>query len=95
MSAMLRRGEAHLRKFKMAAVEVAKFYGASGVGEWDDLPDFYKKFLLDNVPYDVLIQPLVWRDRGNGLSWRQMSNKYGVSVQTVRTVCKRAYLCGK
>jgi hypothetical protein len=80
-------------RYQHAAVEVVKLYGIVGVSEWHELPEHWRRFVVDNVSYICLIRPLVWRDRGNGLSWKQISIKYGVTVQNVRTICKKAYLC--
>lgn len=79
-------------RYMRAAVEVARLYGVVGVEGWDDLPKPWRRFIVDNVSYTSLVQPLVWRDKGKGLSWHQISNKYGISVQCVRTICRRAYL---
>lgn len=87
----VQRIQASDERYRHAAVEVARMYGVIGVDEWDDAPAWWRRFLVENINYTTLIQPLVWRDRGEGLSWRQLANRYGVSQQTVRTILSRAY----
>lgn len=78
-------------RYRHAAVEVARMYGVIGVDDWEDAPEWWRRFLVENIAYTTLIQPLVWRDRGEGLSWRQLANRYGISQQSVRTILIRAY----
>ncbi len=76
-------------EFKKAAVEVARLFDLADVDRWEDLPDGVRGF-ISVVEYRVLVKPLVYRDRCN-LSWPQLSIKYGLTVQEVRTICKKAY----
>lgn len=76
-------------EFKKAAVEVARFFELADVSEWGELPDGVRGFMV-NVEYRALVTPLVYRDRCN-LSWAQLSTKYGLTVQEVRTICRKAY----
>lgn len=76
-------------QFKKAAVEVARFFSIADVDSWDQLPEGVRGFML-HVEYRSLVVPLVHRDRCE-LSWQQLANKYHLSVQEVRTICKKAY----
>ena len=76
-------------EFKKAAVEVARLFDLSDVERWEDLPDGVRGF-ISVVEYRALVTPLVYRDRCN-LSWAQLSTKYGLTVQEVRTICRKAY----
>lgn len=78
-------------KYKRAAVQVAKMYGIQGCDEWDDLSEAWRRYLVDNVSYKQLVKPLVWADRGRGLTWQQLSNKYSLTLQEVRTICATPY----
>lgn len=75
--------------FKKRAVEVARFFELADVDRWEDLPEGVRGF-ISVVEYRALVVPLVYRDRCN-LSWAQLSAKYGLSVQEVRTICRKAY----
>lgn len=88
---VVQRIQASDERYRHAAVEVARMYGVIGVDEWDDAPEWWRRFLIENINYTTLIQPLVCRDRGEGLSWRQLANRYGISQQSVRTILSRAY----
>lgn len=78
-------------KYRRAAVQVAKMYGIQGCEEWSDLSEAWRRYLLDNVSYKQLVKPLVWFDRGRGLTWQQLATKYGLTLQEVRTLCASAY----
>lgn len=75
--------------FKRAAVDVARLFDLADVESWDQLPDGVRKFML-HVEYRALIVPLVYRDRCE-MSWAQLAIKYRLTVQEVRTICKKAY----
>lgn len=70
--------------FKQKAIEVAAFYGISTAQCWDELPESFRGLIVQ-IEYRALIVPLVWNDRDAGLTWQQLSIKYRVSVQTIRT----------
>lgn len=72
--------------FKKMAVDVADFYGIATVDCWDNLPEPFR-LLIRQIEYKSLIVPLVLSDRKTrGLTWQQLSIKYRISVQTVRTI---------
>lgn len=76
-------------EFKKAAVEIARLFNLADVETWDELPDGVRGF-MSHVEYRALVVPLVYQDRCN-MSWQALSIKYGLSVQEVRTICKKAY----
>lgn len=76
-------------EFRKRAVEVARLFDLADVQDWDSLPDGVRGFMAV-VEYRALVTPLVYRDRCN-LSWAQLSAKYGLTVQEVRTICKKVY----
>lgn len=80
--------------FKKRAVEVARLFDIADVQEWEQLPECYRRFLVV-VEYKVMVVPLVYRDRGNGLSWQALSVKYDLSIKEVRTICQRPYYKAK
>lgn len=76
--------------FKQMAVRVAAHYCIADVQCWDQLPESFRHFII-HIDYKNLIVPLVWCDRESGQTWQQLSIKYRVSVQTIRTILtKRA-----
>lgn len=76
-------------EFKKVAVEVARHYNIADVEEWEDLPEGVRRF-MDAVQYKALVAPLILRDRCE-LSWTQLSIKYKLSYQEVRTICKKQW----
>lgn len=76
-------------EFKKAAVEVARFFSIADVATWEELPEGIRGF-MSVVDYKSLVKPLVYRDRAK-LSWVQLSTKYGLTVQEVRTICTKVY----
>lgn len=71
--------------FRQMAVRVAAHFEIADVQCWDDLPVSFRE-LIQNIEYKSLIVPLVCCDRRNGQTWQQLSIKYRVSVQTIRTI---------
>lgn len=80
--------------FKRRAVEVARLFDIADVSEWSQLPECYRRFLVV-VEYKVMVVPLVYRDRGNGLSWQALSIKYELPMTTVRDILKKSYYKAK
>jgi hypothetical protein len=52
------------------------------------IPDFYLK--EKTIPRDINDSVLVYRDKANGLSWKEMEAKYGISCSTLRSTHRRA-----
>lgn len=77
--------------FQQMAVRVASHYSIANVDCWDDLPESFRQLIV-NIEYKNLIVPLVWCDRESGQTWQQLSIKYRVSVQTIRTILSKRAL---
>ena len=78
--------------FRQMAVRVAVHYSIADVDCWEQLPESFRGFIV-HIEYKNLIVPLVWCDRESGQTWQQLSIKYRVSVQTIRTILdKRALM---
>ena len=75
--------------FKEKAILVAQKYGITDATQWDDLPETFRGTII-HVEYKSLIVPLVLEDRGRKMTWQQLSIKYRISVQTVRTILSKA-----
>lgn len=73
-------------------VECAKYFGLESVGEYDQLSSGTKD-LFSHFGYKTIVRPLVERDRGRGLSWSQLSIKYGITVDEARWMicCRPTY----
>jgi len=71
--------------FRQMAVKVAAHYSIATVEEWEQLPESFRALIVQ-IEYKSLIVPLVLSDRACGQTWQQLSIKYRISVQTVRTI---------
>lgn len=56
------------------------------VESYEDIPRSWIEF-YDHIKYGDLITPLVKEGKDNGLSYRQMSIKYNVTVRTIQYIC--------
>lgn len=75
--------------FEEMAVRLAAHCGVANVTIWDELPAPFQA-IINQIEYNNLIAPLVWSDRETQhFSWRKLSIKYRISVQTVRTILSK------
>lgn len=87
----MRSDQNEIEIFKQMAVKVAAHFQIADVQCWDDLPGPFRE-LIQNIEYKSLIVPLVCCDRKCGQTWQQLSIKYRVSIQTIRTILGRCSL---
>ncbi len=77
--------------YKKMAMAVIRQYNLSDADDWDSLPDNLKAFFSDNLPYNVVVAPILRKMKSEGASIKQMCIRTGLSVTQVRYILDSAY----
>lgn len=76
------------KRFEVMAVRLAHHLGLSTAETFDALPGVVREHFL-GLQYNDIILPLVKEDHRNGMTLRQLANKYGRSKSTIEQYVKK------